>query len=199
MNLTLSQFFTHLLSTKNFYAMVANRLKRVMVPGLRTMCVGVRGGRLVLFADPNFVENVSLAFGVWAIEHELGHVIWDHIPRYLELLAQLPAEGPIRDKADAIYRIAMDSADNTLLRHDKFFPAAQEGMRQMAATHLQELKDAGVIKADVKLDPNAGLILPEHYGMPEEGSFEFYMYELLDKKGDHRKSQTLLLFNLHGF
>lgn len=199
MNLTLSQFFTYLLSEKNFYAMVANRLKRIMVPGLGTMAVGVRGGRMVLMADPEFVSKVSLGFGVWAVEHELGHVIWDHIPRFLELLSKLPAEGEVRDRAEAIYKIAMDCADNTLLRNDKYFPAAQEGMKALCAVKLEEAKAAGLAPPEEALDPDAGLVLPTKYNLPEDSSFEFYMNELMNRKEDCRQSQTLRLGGIHVF
>lgn len=198
MNLTLSQFFTHLINEKNFYAMVANRLKRVMAPGLGTMAVGIQGGRMVLFADPEFVSKVSLSFGIWVVEHELGHVIWDHIPRYLELRSMLPAEGDARERAEATYKIAMDCAVNTLLRHDKFFPAAQEGMRDLCQTKLEAAKAAGLIPPDELLDEKAGLVLPELYELPDDRSFEFYMNELLKHKSDYSKTQLIKTIGIHG-
>ena len=197
MNLTLSQFFTHLLSTKNFYAMVANRLKRVEVPGLGTMAVGIKQGRLVLFYDPEFVNNVSLALGVFAVEHEFQHAIWDHIPRYLELLAQLPEEGPHRDKAKAVYQIAMDCAVNTLLRNDKYLPVAQAEMRERSARKLQEMKNAGIVDADEKLDEHAGLVTPAAYGLDEDRSYDFYQHELMQREEDYSKSQALRLGDIH--
>ena len=197
MNLTLSQFLTYLLSEKNFYAMAANRLKRVFVPGLGTAAVGVQGGRMVLMVDPDFVSKVSMAFGVFVMEHELGHVVWDHIARYLELLSMLPAEGDVRDCAEATYQIAMDCANNALLRNDKHFPAAQAGMRDLLEARLRKAKEEGRVPPEEQLDPKDGLVLPEIYNLPAEGSFESYMHLLLERKEDFRRVLTLQLGGFH--
>ncbi len=168
MNLNLSELLTHLVNEKNFYAIVASHLKRVLSPGLGTMAVGLEQGRVVLYVDPDFLAQISLGMGLYVLEHEMVHVIMDHIPRYLELLAKLQDE-PTRKRASLVYQVAMDCADNSLLRRNKYFTVAQAETRAMIQA----------MHPDAPVAETAGMLLPEHHDLPEDRSFEFYQHELM--------------------
>ena len=172
MNLTLSQLFTHLLSERNFYIHVANGMPRIEVPGMPTMAVGIYQGRMTLFVGPDFIKNVSLGMGIYVLEHEMYHVVMDHIPRLLEAMA-LHADEGMRDRVKAVANIAMDCADNTNLRGSKYFSIAVEETKAMCR--------AG--RPDKEADDKDGMVLPEHYDLRKDGSYEFYQNELLKKAG----------------
>lgn len=172
MNLTLSEMMSYLLAEKNFFARVANRMNRVPVPGLKTMGVGLRDGRVTLFYDPEFIARATMPFGVFVLEHEILHIVLDHIPRYFEMLA-LTLDDKDREKAKIVYNQAMDCADNGLLRTSRGFEVAKTESREMAAWAN------GVPLSEIP--PDGGIILPEKLNLPLEGSFELYQYMLMER------------------
>lgn len=178
MRLNLSEFFLHLLSTKNFYARVANNMQRVEAPGAGTMGVGIQNGRIVLFYDPAFIKRVSLGFGTFALEHEIMHVVLDHIPRYLEMLSRLGNNEEERVKAQTVYNIAMDCADNDLLRKSEYFDKAKTEFREMCLEDMDpEVRKAMTPERLARV----GLVLPENHDLPEDRSFDFYQQELMKR------------------
>lgn len=170
MKLKLSEFFVSLILKKSFYGRLAAGLQRVSRPGLGTMAVGVRDGRATFYYDPEFIDTVPFKSALFALEHEMLHLVLDHIPRFLELLALCSTEIE-RKKAAAVYNIAMDAAVNGLLR-------GHEGFKE-----VQGFLDAR-IKAkypDAPEDPRNGLVLPEKFDLPEDGHFELYQWMLMKK------------------
>jgi predicted metal-dependent peptidase len=178
MKVTLSEFFLHLLSTKNFYARVANNMQRVEAPGQGTMGVGIRNGRIVLFYDPEFVKRISLQFGVFTIEHEIMHIVLDHIPRYLEMLARLGNNEEERTKAQVVYNIAMDCADNDLLRNTEYFAKAEA---EFKAIQLEDLDEGTRAEMTPERLARMGMVLPEKHDLPLNKSFDFYQHELMKR------------------
>jgi predicted metal-dependent peptidase len=178
MKVTLSEFFLYLLTQKNFYGRIANSMQRVEAPGRGTMGVGIRNGRIILFYDPEFISAISMGFGVFTIEHEIMHIVLDHIPRYLEMLAALGNDEDERRKAQAVYNIAMDCADNDLLRKSEFFAKSEAEFRELQVTWMEP-------EAREQLTPERlarmGLVLPEKYELPEGKSFDFYQQELMKR------------------
>ena len=169
MNLSLTDFFTHLLSEKNFYAHYLNYLQRIEAPGIGTMAVGIYNYRMALFYDPDFIRRATLRLGVFGTEHEVIHVILNHIGRYLRLLAQVtdPEERRI---AQAVMNIAVDCAANSLLRRNrKNFDKIEADFRDLIQAK----------NPDAPLPKDAGMVLPEKYDLPDGHSFEFYQRELM--------------------
>jgi predicted metal-dependent peptidase len=169
MKLTLNEFFIYLIQTRGFYGRLASSLQRIPKPGMRTMAVGIKDGRCALYYDPEFVATLDVNTALFVLEHEILHLVLDHIPRYLELLAAQPTETD-KKKAGAVYNIAMDCAINTL-----------EPMRQHAGFALIEKLMLDRIAAehpDESPDPRNGMCLPEKFGLPLEGTFEQYQYLL---------------------
>ena len=170
MNITLPEFFIHLIQKKNFYARLASSLNRVASPGMGTMAVGIRQNRATFFYDPEYVAQASLPLGIFSLEHEMIHLVMDHLPRYFELLSKIldPVE---RRKAQHIYNIAMDCATNSLLEdHPHRVRAEMEFRARLEARH-----------PDRVLPPEAGLVFPEKFGLPPKMSFEFYQHELMKR------------------
>lgn len=170
MKLKLSEFFLYLVYKKSFYGHLASSLERVAKPGLGTMAVGIRNGRAAFFYDPTFVDGITLKAALFALEHEMLHLILDHIPRYLELLATC-RDDIERIKARAVYNIGMDCSINTLLRNHEGFGEIQQYLQD----RIKEMHP------DAPEDPKNGLVLPEKFGLPLEGSFEFYQWQLMQK------------------
>lgn len=177
--LTLGEYFMYLLSKKSFYARLALSLQRVMKPGLGTMAVGIHKGRAALYVDPEFLEKLPLAAGGFVLEHEMLHLVLDHIPRYLELLAnqRTPEE---RARTNAVANIAMDAAINPLLRHNEGFQPAQEVLRTEARRQHEERAAQGAELPP--FDPDkVSMVLPELYDLPPEGFFELYHHTLTER------------------
>jgi len=172
MKLTLNEFFIYLIQTRGFYGRLASSLQRIPKPGMRTMAVGIKDGRCALYYDPEFVAMLDVDTALFVLEHEMLHLVLDHIPRYLELLAAQPTQTD-KAKAAAVYNIAMDCAINTLepmRKHPGFEPIQRLLLDRITAEHPNEPPD-----------PRNGLVLPEKYGLPLEGSFELYQYLLMRK------------------
>lgn len=170
MKLKLSEFFLYLLQRKPLFGRLVNSLNRVAKPGIGTMAVGVRDGRATFFYDPEFIESIDLSSALFALEHEMLHLVLDHIPRFLELLAVQPNELE-RKKAGAVYNIAMDCSINTMLRNHEGFVTIQTLMD----TRMRE-KHPDLIE-----DKRNGMVLPEKFDLPMEASFEAYQYLLMRK------------------
>lgn len=190
MQLNLSEFLLHLLTKKQFYSRLASSLERVPKPGLGTLAVGLRNGRAALFYDPAFLQLLSMTAGEFALEHELLHLLLDHIPRYLELLAMQPTDQE-RKKAAAVYNIAMDCSINTMLRSHDGFADIEEILVLRGRAELKKAHDEACEKAKAAGEPEPpmpevddtkfGMVLPEKYDLPPEGSFEHYQYLLMKR------------------
>ena len=172
MRLSISEFVVHLLKKRGFYGRLAASLSRVSRPGLGALAVGVRGGRLSLFYDPEYVDAIDMAAAMYMIEHELLHLALDHVPRYIELIARYSEED--RLKADFVMGVAADLAVNSLLRNNPNRAAAVAFQRKWILDHLEPGESMG---------PNEGLHMPEHFNLPKDLSFEEYV-ELLMKQVD---------------
>lgn len=178
MKVSLSEFFLYLLTQKNFYGRIANSMQRVEEKGRKTMGVGIRNGRVILFYDPEFVARISMGFGVFTIEHEIMHIVLDHIPRFLEMLASIGNNADERVKAEAVYNIAMDCADNDLLRKAEFFDKSEVEFRAMQVNDLDpEVRAQMTPERLAKM----GLVLPEKYDLPVGKSYDFYQQELMKR------------------
>lgn len=172
MKLSINEFLIYLIQSKPFYGRLASSLQRVPRKGMGTMAVGVRNGRIALYYDPEFTAKLDLNTAIWVLEHELLHLVLDHIPRYLELLAIQPRDLD-KKKAAAVYNIAMDCAINGL-----------DAMRAHpgAAGAEQLLKDMILEKRpDQPVTDKEGMCLPEKFDLPKDGSFELYQYLLMRK------------------
>ena len=175
MDLSMSELLMYLLQDRSFYARIANGLQRVVSPGMGTMAVGVYRGRLSLFYDPEFLKKSSMRFMLFVLDHEMYHLAMDHIPRYLELLANFP--DPLqRERAKHIHNIAMDCAVNTNLRNSPHFEIARTEFRDQVHAAMPE----GVEKPDA-----CGLVLPELYGLPLDKAFERYLDMLMPRVRFH--------------
>lgn len=182
MQLTIGEFFIYLIQKKGFYGRLASSLHRIPRKGMGTMAVGIRDGRAVLYYDPEFVAQLDLSTALFVLEHEMLHLILDHIPRYLELLSIQPTELDKR-KAAAVYNIAMDCAINTMLRQHEGFESVQKLLLDRIAAKYP----------DEPQDPKNGLCLPEKFNLPLEGTFEMYQYMLMRQVEIHE-----IVLRLHG-
>lgn len=218
MNLKISEFFVYLLQRKNFYGRLAASLQRVAKPGMGTMAVGISRGRITLFYDPAFIENIPMGAAMFVLEHEMLHLVLDHLPRYFELLSHC-ANDVEKMKARMVFNIAMDCAINSLLREHKHFKQAEDFTKDWCLKQM--VKDAaeaeatrakavaeGVDEADLpkvftqedidKATERAGMCLPEKYKMPDKRSFEFYQNELMKRTKVEALGGGLMLGSFHG-
>lgn len=201
MNIKIHEFFVYLLQRKNFYGRLATSLQRVPRPGMGTMAVGVYRGRLTFYYDPAFTDHITMGAAMFVLEHEMLHLVLDHIPRYLELLSHCVSDEE-RAKARVVYNIAMDCAINSLLREHKHFAQAEEFTKQWClklivkqaaereAARAQAIAE-GIPEEDLpplytqeeidKATERAGMCLPEKYELPDKRSFEFYQQELMKR------------------
>lgn len=191
--LTLSEYFMYLLSKKSFYARLALGLQRVMKPGLGTMAVAIHKGRIVMYVDPAFMENLPLEAGGFVLEHEMLHLVLDHIPRYLELLANQLTEAD-KQRAHKVANIAMDAAINTMLRRNEGFNAIQEHLKKEAKNKYDDMVHERNQEAQKNNEPapvidpfddsKVSMVLPELYDLPQDGFFEMYQHILMQRIKD---------------
>jgi predicted metal-dependent peptidase len=170
MNTTLEQAFTYLLSSqvRDFCARVVSALQRIPVPGLGTMGVGIsRGGRLCLFYDPEFVAQIPMAKLRLVCQHELIHLICDHIPRYLNLLSTLTDDAEKR-KFRAVMNVAADCADNELIRGEKNFDQSKLAKHFYGTPGSTDAKDAP-------------FLVPEQFQLPRNQPYEVYQLALVKR------------------
>lgn len=186
MKLNLSDFFVMLILKKSFYGRLAAGLQRIARPGMGTMAVGIRDGRAAFYYDPEFIAAVPMKSAMFALEHEMLHLMLDHIPRYLELLALCPDDIE-RKKAGSVYNIAMDAAVNGLLRGHEGFTEVQEFL-------LERIKQ---LHPEAPEDPKNGLVLPEKFDLPMEGHFELYQWLLMQRVEVIEIASRLLGANTH--
>ena len=123
MDVTLSEAFTYLLGArqKNFYARVVSALKGHVVPGFPTLAVGITAdGAYGFFYDPEHIKKMSLQELVLACEHEVIHLLNEHIPRYLNLVTNIHGK-EAREFQRKVMNIAADIAVNELIRQEPNF------------------------------------------------------------------------------
>ena len=182
---TLDQLVWHLTQTKEkaFYAALLASCERIPNPGCGKVGIGIRSRRLILTYDPDLIGELPIRTGAIVLEHEAMHVVLDHVPRYLEFLAEL-TDADDRDKAKILASVAMDLAVNCILRHDPEYAGSEfNGIEpEKLAAEYREL--------GIELD------------VPPEKSFEYYLKSLMehDEVADLEflKKLTEQLINSHG-
>ncbi len=101
-------------SVQNFYARVITLMDRIPVPGLGTMAVSAHRGHYLFLYDPLFAATVSYEELCATCEHEVMHLILEHIPRYLSM-KELHHEEEDKHLFEITANLAMDLADNELI------------------------------------------------------------------------------------
>ena len=163
MQVTLSEAFTYLLSVRqrNFHARVVSALSRCEEPGLGTMAVGLDSvGRMTLYYDPEFIAQIDLQELVLTLQHEVYHLILDHIPRYLAILATVATKEEKR-RHKAVMNVAADCAANELIRAEAGFDAKYGAFFYCSEEHPR------------------GFVLPQVFNMPDKKPYELYHRLLL--------------------
>lgn len=116
MKTTLSELLCYLVSGlgNNFYARVLTALELRESPSPFAMTVGVEDRKFILSYDPDWFRRASYDEALAVIEHEVCHLIWEHVPRCIELQTLTTTPKGNRDIRYAL-NIAADMAVNTLL------------------------------------------------------------------------------------
>jgi len=164
MKISLSEGFTYLQSAKqrNFFARLISALSRVEQPGLGTLAVGInRQGKFVLYYDPAFLGKLHFIELVLSLEHEVYHIILDHIPRYLDLLSSL-VDDEEKKRFQSVMNVAADCAGNELMRAENGFD--------------DQYKDW--FYGSEATDGRA-FIIPETFNLARLQPFEIYMFQLM--------------------
>lgn len=154
--ITMSQALTYLVHPKfgrNFYAMTLAPLMRVETKKVFAMAVGATARRLVLSYNPDWVNESQFEYVVGVLEHEALHLVLEHLPRSLRMRAVLSGR-ELEWFEKAIDQYASDMAANSLLTKSN---------RWMRENKFDEM------------------IRPEHYGLPPDKSYEWYVRALLEK------------------
>lgn len=107
-------------AVKRFYATVIAGMHRKSVPDMGTLGVQVTRHGIELIYDPEVVETLSMEKLAVILEHEALHVLLGHIPRTLEMYAELPSSvSAERFKLiQRIFQVCADLAVNSLLLKD---------------------------------------------------------------------------------
>jgi predicted metal-dependent peptidase len=87
-----------------FFASLISQMQRIPLEGkeakqLNTCGVTIKNGRILLYWNPKFFETLTLDEARAVLEHECGHLVRDHIPRF-------------KDKDQHIANLATDLAQN---------------------------------------------------------------------------------------
>jgi predicted metal-dependent peptidase len=133
------------------------------------MAVGIHGDKLVLLYSPSFLDKLSFHMACFVVKHEALHIMLDHIPRWLELLAQFPTQAD-RTKAQTRWNIAADLAINCLLRKDPEWWRVRDEFTGE---------------------------LPEPWNLPADQSFDFYLDALMKRPDDDEQFAKPKLVTTH--
>ena len=112
---SIADAFSYLTSYKeqNFNARTLNLLDRIAVPNYGTMGVTSHKGKYLLIYDPLFATRISADELRATCEHEVVHIILEHLPRMI-MLWRLFDDDDLREKAIAkmVANLAADMAAN---------------------------------------------------------------------------------------
>lgn len=115
----LSYYLTERNRSRSFFAYVVQQLRVHPDPDGKitpTLAVSVMGRRLCLFVNTNWVESESVANVMDSVDHEAVHIIANHIPRWLDLLAGIDLSKTSIANLNDLKSIAVDMADNEFLK-----------------------------------------------------------------------------------
>lgn len=141
----------------NFYAFIINSLERVYAPGMGTFAVTPRGNRYVLLVDPAAMESYSYDDIVAIMEHEVLHIVLNHIPRAMRL------------------RPFFAAATDQLM----FFLANNIGMD--AAVNEIVLRNHPHMGAEDSTANRYGWVTAERNGLPKGLAYEDYLYRMMSE------------------
>jgi len=116
---SLTDLFCYLVSGRgnNFYARILAALETHQVvnhPRISAMAVCVRDRHYVLIYDPTWLAEATYDEVVAVIEHECMHIVLEHLPRMLDLKAQV-ANVEQAERLKIVLPFAVDCAVNSLL------------------------------------------------------------------------------------
>jgi len=113
---TVADALAYLTSNKvqNFYARVINLMDRYSIPGMGTMGVTVQRGKYIFIYDPLFAASVSYEEICATCEHEVLHLVLEHIPRMITQRALLVHSEELA-LFDMTSNLAVDLAVNEFL------------------------------------------------------------------------------------
>lgn len=134
----------------NFYALTVNSLERVYTKAVPTMGVSVKDSKYVLYVNPEFTQELSFKHVLMVLEHEMLHLVLNHIPRMLEARRAIEGER-IQHYFFLSDMICADLAVNSLALEN----------------HPKQL----FVDADA--------VLPEYYGLPRGQSYEWYLGKMI--------------------
>ena len=116
MKLSFDDLLTHLIREKDFDAAIANAMQKIPTETVENIGIGIHQGRVVLYYNPKWLETISFSMATFHLKHEMGHIIWDHLPRFFDFMAQVAPEE--REQAEAVWGLAVDCANNCVVRQD---------------------------------------------------------------------------------
>jgi predicted metal-dependent peptidase len=157
----------------NFYARVINQMDRVAIPGFGTMGVSVQHGRYIFIYDPVFAARVTFEEVCATCEHEVLHIILDHIPRSLQKRRIFALEED-QQLFDLTSNLGVDAAANELL-----------------ARNWAKIKD--------QVNKPLGMwVLPESFDppMPKDMAYEDYQHMLIDLLKQRLKTPPQAIYQL---
>ena len=156
MESTLPNLLCYLVSGwgNNFYARILTALQLRETLNIPAMAVVVHKRRFILMYNPEWFKAASYDLALAVIEHEVCHLIWEHVPRKLELYAQALTEER-KEELSIVFPFAIDMAVNTLLEDMNPFWKAN--------------KDDYIFPDD------------KRFGLPRHKSFEWYVEALIEK------------------
>lgn len=105
---------------KRFYATIMAGMRRKAVEGLGTLGVQVTRHGIELLYDPEVVATLSIEKLAVVLEHEALHILLGHIPRTLDLFAELPSNISTErfNLIQRIFQVCADLSVNSLLLKD---------------------------------------------------------------------------------
>ena len=100
---------------KIFFASLLVQISKIETREIPTAGVAVIDGQINLFYNPDFLTEIKEKYGInklkGILEHELLHLVFDHIPRAKDF-----------SREHQIYNIACDMAINQLIKDDLLPP-----------------------------------------------------------------------------
>ena len=163
MNSSISELLSYLTSAQhnNFFGRIMAALEIQEARFFPAMAVTIRDRHYVLLYNPEWYAKAEYKEVMAIVEHEMMHIVFEHLPRYLALRSM--ASEKRKSLIDSVMPFAADMAVNTLLMDSNDW--------------IRDNKD--------------DLVIPEHAELPTKQTYEFYTQQLINKQKEQKKQNAV--------
>ena len=173
----MSQSFVYLVSPRGadcFYARILNACEKITDKEHSTLGVHITpSGKFVLKYNPEFFASLTYPLKKLVLVHEAGHLVLRHQERLFRMMAVI-TDPKIRIALLAIFNWAADFAVNDNLVRNEAEWATQKPWENNPKDLMERIN-----KGEKLPEGTWAWLLPEHFNLPKDKSYEYYLGALM--------------------